>query len=673
MFSLIAPWVRRTPLALPLLGLIGALASLLGGGVWGALFCLLVFVASLCLKEWRIAIAVVLVSCVGFFHLSGVLRSEQAVKDVLQHNSVVELKGIIVRESPQTRFLQLENTSACVELRGESLCGHLGDELVVRGMVKEIPQDYLEGCFDRAAWLHSQGVVAQVELLNAHVIGRPWNCSRLRAFAADCRAMVSRMLMPLGTEMDARRQVLCALVLGERQLATPETLQVFQWSGTLHAFAVSGLHVGLIAGILWFVLTRLRINPRLTQVLILLLLAAYVFLTGMAVASQRAYLMIFLFMLGGLLRRQVFVSNIICFAALVILLIDPRQLGQAGFLLSFVVYTGIFIAINKCRQDKPWFGPDEYIPTLVLTSWQQRIIRWELNLRTVFIIAMSACLVSLPLNIIFFSSFSSYSALANICITPLLPMVMALGLLMILTSGVPLLATATSYLALKAAGLLLSVCSFFASMPVSFITTVKPRAAHEYVIYVLPYGQHACVLGNPGVLIHSANAATAQWTLCPAVRGAGFQPQTIIEPARSTAPAATKWMRSFWRGLHVFKCGQDSDVQEYKLGENTLAIYPSPCLMKKPLADDRLPIILWSSPKGRLLYLGNASASTYYYWKEQGVELDAHVVVIGDNSKQPFLDEEELLESGAEEIIHLRDLHREQSYSVKKRLSCSLP
>ncbi len=652
----------RTPLALPLLALVGVLAPLLGGSNWLVGLSVMALLLAFLLKEWRISLAIILVSAVGFLHLQGILKSESSARADLLSRDLSELSGVIVRTSDFARFVQLDGSAARVELRGEHLQGKLGDELEFCGIVREIEDHHFDGCFDRAAWLSSWGVVAQVEVLELRVLPPTWNWWRIRAYSDFYRAKLSQILMPQGTEADARRQVLCALLLGQRRLAAPETLQVFQWSGTLHAFAVSGLHVGLVAGILWFVFNALRVPPRWSQILILVVLAAYVFLTGMAVASQRAYVMIFFLILGALLRRQVFMANLICLAALLILLVEPRQLSQAGFLLSFVVYMGICLAIQCSRKDKAWFGPDEYIPRLIFTKWERFTISSELSLRSIFIVAMSACLVSLPLSCIFFSSFSVYSVIANICITPILPLVMSLGLLMLMLNWVPVLSTLCSYCALQASGLLLSICAFFAGLPSSFIATVPPSEAQDFAIFTLSYNQHAVLLGNPSVLLHGVNASTAQWTLCPAIRAAGFQPKLIIEPARSTAEATSKYMQGIWSDIQLYPCGEIRCVEEYQIGENTLRVYPATCLMKRPLADDQLPIIHWQSPKGSLLYIGNASASTYYYWKEQGADLSAHTVILGYNKKQPFLDEEELQMMGVQRIIKLQEFEQGTIY-----------
>ncbi|MFI3242820.1 MAG: ComEC/Rec2 family competence protein [Akkermansia sp.] len=656
MLRVLAAWVRRTPLALPLLGLIGVLAPLLGASLWMVTWAGISLLIALMLREWRVALATLLVAAVGFFHLHGSLRSEDAARAALLSQSGVELQGTIVRESTFSRLLKIKGSPARVELRGQHLCGGLGSEIALRGVVREITEDYLPGCFDRAAWLRSQGVVAQVDVLEMRVLEPSWNWWRVCALSEHYRAKLSRIFMPDGTESDARRQVLCALLLGERSLAAPETLQVFQWSGALHAFAVSGLHVGLIAGMLWFVLSRLRVPPHGVLICVLILLAGYVFLTGMAVPSQRAYGMIALFIMGRLLRRQVFVGNLIAAVALVILLLDPRQLVQAGFLLSFIVYMGIGIGIYWARDDEAWFGPDPYIPRLIYTSWERGLVSMEFSMRSILIVAVSASLVSLPLTAYFFSSFSQYGTLTNICITPILPIVMGLGLLMLLCSWVPLLSGVSSYLALQSSGLLLAVCSFFAGLPSALVATVPPSQAHDYSVIGLPYGQQAVLLGNPAVLIHQVNASTAQWTLCPAIKGAGFQVKLIIEPARSTAAASSQWMKGIWPDVQLYPCRATEVVQEYQIGENTIRVYPAPCLMKRPLADDKLPIIHWHSPKGSLLYIGNASAATYDYWKSRGVSLRAHAAILGHNRKQPFLDEEELRSIGVKQVIKLQDV-----------------
>ena len=133
------------------------------------------------------------------------------------------------------------------------------------------------------------------------------------------------------------------MALGIRHETPNDIEQPFQQTGTLHLFAVAGLHVGIIAQLLWIVASLLRFPRTVAAAVIIPCLFFYSAITGFHVSSLRAATMA-AFLLGGIFfDRPVLALNSLAGAALVILGVDSNQLFTSGFQLSFAVVGAILV------------------------------------------------------------------------------------------------------------------------------------------------------------------------------------------------------------------------------------------------------------------------------------------------------------------------------------------
>jgi len=145
-----------------------------------------------------------------------------------------------------------------------------------------------------------------------------------------------------------------ALAMGERHRMTNPEWEVLTRTGTIHLVAISGLHVGLIAGFS-FLLIRLFASrcqfmmhtlPAQVPAAVAAIIAAliYALLAGFTIPTQRAFLMVCVVMLSLIQRRTVRASNIIALSLLVILIFDPMSVLDVGFWLSFTAVAIIVFA-----------------------------------------------------------------------------------------------------------------------------------------------------------------------------------------------------------------------------------------------------------------------------------------------------------------------------------------
>lgn len=216
--------------------------------------------------------------------------------------------------------------------------------------------------------------------------------------------------------------ILTALAIGERTGITPQQWQVFRATGTSHLVAISGLHIGLLAGFVFF-LTRylwpffgsaaLKLAaPRAAALSALVAAAFYAVLSGFAIPSQRALIMLAVVMFSIFWRHKVQSSQVLSFALLIVLLFDPASVLSAGFWLSFMAVAIIgFAASGRLTVDKGWkiWGRLQWrislalIPLLVFLFQQASLVSPLTNLFAIPIVSFIVVpLVLLATSVLFF-------------------------------------------------------------------------------------------------------------------------------------------------------------------------------------------------------------------------------------------------------------------------------
>jgi competence protein ComEC len=236
----------------------------------------------------------------------------------------------------------------------------VGDRWRLRVRLKRPHGFQNPGGFDYEGWLFHQHIRASGYLRehpgNRRLDSDPWShpLDRLRA------RIVQRIQHRLGDHPQAG--VLTALVTGVRDRIDPEQWRTLMYSGTNHLVAISGLHVGLVAGLVFFLcrwgwsrLGRAPLwcpAPKAAALGALLAASAYAALAGFAIPTQRALVMLAVVMLGVWRQRPVSPWRTLASALILVLLLDPLAVIDAGFWLSFTAVAVILIGVLGRRPDR---------------------------------------------------------------------------------------------------------------------------------------------------------------------------------------------------------------------------------------------------------------------------------------------------------------------------------
>lgn len=235
--------------------------------------------------------------------------------------------------------------------------------------------------------------------------------------------------------MGEEARVAVALLLGERDGLSQQEREAFETLGVAHVMSVSGLHVGLLGGLLLGVMRRLRVRRVLRLPALAVFLAGYCALTGFSAASVRAAVMLMLTLLAQLASRRPDRLTTLAAAMLVVLALDPLQAWSAGFVLSFSAMLGITLLLPPLTRlfARLFPYPEKSHPLRYALG---RLGRGALSLTAVSLAAQAGVL--LP-TAAYFHQLPLYGVLINLLIVPLAgTMLTPLCAITLLFSSVPL-------------------------------------------------------------------------------------------------------------------------------------------------------------------------------------------------------------------------------------------
>ena len=206
-----------------------------------------------------------------------------------------------------------------------------------------------------------------------------------------------------------------AIILGERSRIPDPVYALFKKTGTAHVLAISGLHVGIVAGLFFLFLKMFPVSRRVQIILTIFLLAGYALLTGGRPSVVRATVMASVFLFSFVLERETDSLNSLCLAGFVLLLINPMNFLDIGFQLSFTSVFAIILlypVIWECWQNLPLNG-NHKIWRFIFQALSGSLAAW---LGVAGLIAY------------YFDIVTPVTVFANILIIPMISMIVALGL-----------------------------------------------------------------------------------------------------------------------------------------------------------------------------------------------------------------------------------------------------
>lgn len=204
-----------------------------------------------------------------------------------------------------------------------------------------------------------------------------------------------------------------AIMTGDRAGMGLDTLKALRVSNLAHLLAISGLHMGLLAGFVFAVfrlgfaaipVIGLRVPAKkLSAIMAMAVAAGYLALSGGNVATERAFVMVAVALIAVLFDRQVLSLRAVAVAAVIVLVLRPEALLGPGFQMSFAATTALVAVFGWIRDHRVPLGPD-----------------WMKPVAAVVISSLVAGLATAPVAATHFNQIAHYGLVANLLSVPLM-------------------------------------------------------------------------------------------------------------------------------------------------------------------------------------------------------------------------------------------------------------
>lgn len=304
--------------------------------------------------------------------------------------------------------------------------------------------------FDYAGYLARKKIYRQVYLSE-----QTWKKTNIQAnfsFLILAEKTRLRLLQIYGEQKltETEYHVLSALTLGYKRGLDPEIKQTFSSAGAMHVLAVSGLHVGIVYIVLSFFLGFLRKQTAgriIFVLLVILALWSFAFITGLSPSVKRAATMFTFVVIGGNIKRRPNIYNSLAASAFFLLLLNPNNLFEAGFQLSYSAVFGIVILQPRLVK---------------IFQIKNKILKYVWELLTVSIAAQIA---TFPVTVFYFNQFPFYFWLSNLLVIPAVTLLIPLGLGLLAFHWIPVFSTGIALAAKSVLSTIINFLSFIENLP----------------------------------------------------------------------------------------------------------------------------------------------------------------------------------------------------------------
>jgi competence protein ComEC len=346
-----------------------------------------------------------------------------------------------------------------------------GDIVVLEGILRQPFSYKRDSNFDYREYLANKRIYS---ILNVKKISFVKKIGEDKRITTRIKRAIYSVRSRLTSHIDAylttpASAVLKAVLLGKREGLPPGLNNLFAKTGTLHILAISGLHVGIIYFALRTILKIFRIKRNPSIILSILFLASFAVLTGARASILRAAAMFSILGFGEMLRRKISIFNLIGLSSFIILMVNPNQVFDIGFIFSYIAVLSIVVIAPAFYEI---FGVEKK-PSLkhyILASVSVSLAAW---------------LGILPLAAYYFGLISPVVVAANLVVVPLLFMIMGSGILFL---SLGFLSEALAYIFSQSTWFFLFVLvnsvRFLKNIPLGYFE-IKTPPLYSIILYYL--------------------------------------------------------------------------------------------------------------------------------------------------------------------------------------------
>ena len=320
----------------------------------------------------------------------------------------------------------------------------LGDTVSIKGILTKPSNNSIPNAFNYKKYLYNNNIFW---IINVEYIKKLSNSNNI--FINIKQKIFDRI-----NSIEHTGEYLNAFVLGNNKNINNNIKESYQANGISHLFAVSGMHVSLLTGIIIFLLKKININEYICYFIVILFLLFYMFLTNYTPSIMRAALLFILLAINRLCKFNIKTLNILLLTLVILLLINPFLIYNLGFQFSFTISFFLILfnnLISNCNN---------YFPKLLMVSF-------------------IAFLASFPISIYNFYQFNIFSVILNLIFVPLVSfIVFPLSLITFIT---PIFNPILNMLII----LMENLSSFFSNIKIFNLILAKPNIIIIFIYYLI--------------------------------------------------------------------------------------------------------------------------------------------------------------------------------------------
>lgn len=336
----------------------------------------------------------------------------------------------------------------------------VGNIITVSGTIKKFSVNTNPGCFNEYLYYKTQNISYKVDADEIKVIDDSY--SKLHFVLNNIKDELIKVYSTILPKKEAG--TLIAMILGEKYLLEDEIKTLYQENGISHILAISGLHVSMVGAAIYLLLKKFRLGLMASTVISFIFVYGYGLLTNFSVSTNRAVVMYSILLLAKIIGKTFDILSTLSLSAFLILLQNPMEIFQAGFLLSFGAVLGIAVilpSLNSLHEAKN-------------------------NILKSIYVSVSAQVLTLPFILYFFFQIPLYSVLINLIVLPLTTLLM----LTAITAGIGgMVSMSLGVFIAGGANFILFfyeiVCRLGSSAPGNLITVGRPDTIRIIVYFLI--------------------------------------------------------------------------------------------------------------------------------------------------------------------------------------------
>lgn len=340
------------------------ITGIIGGSIWSKypyttffmylLICLVPIIISILYgdkKTWLFLIVSFIVAYVLYFIHPVTLESHVMNQEVVMIGEVVDQKSsdyhliLVVDDVKIIEQQKVKRLRSKVQVVTDNQKDYkIGSQIRVRGTMQPMNKQMNPSDMNYSLYLKSRGVSSKIEAKDIDRVGQRW--SMLPTLQKHIYNQIQKVFK------NEDQGMISKLLINSDEGLEPSVEELYYGLGIGHVLSISGLHIGILYGIGWWILGKIKIKYKYRMIGSLVFIWGYAFLIGFNISAVRACILLTVIYVARILWKEEDIPIGMSIAALVLLINNPYQLFQVGFQLSFIAYGSIFLIGEGLRYCK---------------------------------------------------------------------------------------------------------------------------------------------------------------------------------------------------------------------------------------------------------------------------------------------------------------------------------